>query len=235
MDWDLFFELHKGLDREGPGEAADVHWVLSQVRTPARVLDAGCGPGADMLTFAKALPEAEILGMDKNFAAEASARIAEFAPRAVACDGDMANPPGAFDLIWCAGALYFLGVTEGLAGWRKALTPKGYIAFSEPVLLDDPSDGVAEFWAEYPAITDLAGIERRIIAAGFEPCAHRLIQGEPWANYYDPLQARINALRRTKPSTAMIEVLDINQREIDLWRANATEVAYALFLVRPLV
>jgi|GEM_PF-4683729 len=51
-----FFTVHRDLDREGPGEAADVHWALDVAGTPedARILDAACGPGADMVTLAKA-------------------------------------------------------------------------------------------------------------------------------------------------------------------------------------
>ncbi len=58
---------------------------------------------------------------------------------------------GPFDLIWSAGALYFLGVTDGLTGWRAALAPGGAVAFSEPCFFTDtPSDAARAFWDGYP-------------------------------------------------------------------------------------
>ena len=235
---DAFFLVHRDLHREGPGEPEDVHWALEQLSLSGSldVLDAACGPGADTLTLAEALPEARITGMEvtTHFVTEASARVAAFAPRVRAIEGDMNSPDGTFDLIWCAGALYFLGVTEGLQDWRKVLKPGGAVAFSEPVLLNTPpSAGVRAFWEEYPQITDLDGIIARVTAAGYTVQAHRMIVGKPWADYYTPMQARIDMLRGQNPDAALIDALDESQREIDLWRAAQDDIAYALLVVTP--
>jgi hypothetical protein len=37
-----------------------------------------------------------------------------------------------FDLIWCEGAMYIMGFRDALAGWPKLLTPRGYVAVTEP-------------------------------------------------------------------------------------------------------
>lgn len=59
---DAFFTVHRDLPREGPGEAADVRWALDQLGLsgPIDVLDAACGPGADLVELADALPQARI-------------------------------------------------------------------------------------------------------------------------------------------------------------------------------
>jgi trans-aconitate methyltransferase len=233
MDIEAFFTVHKGLDREGPGEPADVQWALSQIAPPRRVLDAGCGPGADLEVLAEALPKADLIGMDRYFATEAAGRTARFGARVQVSDGDMAAPPGRFDLIWCAGALYFLGVTEGLTGWRAALNPGAHVAFSEPVLLDPSNDAARAFWAEYPAITDEDGIKARIAAAGYRMVSRKLIIGAPWQRYYDPMQFRLEHLRQQDPSPALQAVIDDNQREIDLWQEGRDAIAYLLCLVTP--
>jgi hypothetical protein len=66
MDWNAFFTVHRDLPREGPGEPADVLWALKTAGVPGAVtvLDAACGPGADTVTLADALPDATITGMD---------------------------------------------------------------------------------------------------------------------------------------------------------------------------
>ena len=236
--WEAFLHVHDGLPRQGPGAPEDVHWVLERIglRGVADVLDAGCGPGGDMVTLAEALPEARITGLDTtaSFIELAVQRTRAFGPRVTAQVGDMSAPEGRLDLLWCAGALYFLGVTEGLRGWRSALKPGGHIAFSEPVLLDTPpSDAVRSFWEEYPQITDLKGIEDQVAHAGFAVLGHRMIVGAPWRAYYDPMQARIDHLRGQDNSPAIAAAVAENQPEIDRWRAARDHIAYALLIVAP--
>lgn len=236
MDWAAFFTVHQGLPRQGPGLPEDVEWAVARagLRGAVRVCDAGCGPGADVATLATCLPQAQVLGIEKHagFVDEAAVHLAKFGDRVRVQEGDMAALEGPFDLIWCAGALYFLGVTAGLQAWRAALAPGGIVAFSEPVLLDDP-DRAAAFWADYPAITDLDGIAARVRAAGFDVIDHRLILGAPWQAYYDPMQVRLDHLAARDPSPALAQVIADCRTEIANWRAAPDQVAYCLLLVAP--
>ncbi|WP_226780725.1 class I SAM-dependent methyltransferase [Oceaniglobus trochenteri] len=231
-----FFQLHSGLMREGPGTPDDVRWALDVAKTPlrARICDAACGPGADAVTLAASRPAGSVHAIDKmrHFVVAARSRLSQFPARVTVEQGDMTEISGPYDLIWCAGALYFVGVTEGLNAWTRALAPGGRVAFSEPCLLGKPSGAVAEFWAEYPEITDYDGIVVRVRKAGYRVLHHRMIVGAGWEAYYRPMQARIDLLRPTA-SPDLIEVLDEGQREIDLWRSAPDEIAYALLVVEP--
>ena len=89
------------------------------------------------------------------------------------------------------------------------------------------------FWEEYPQVTDLQGIEDQVTAAGYNVLAHRMIIGAPWQAYYDPMQARIDALRKQDTTPAVQAAMDECQTEIDRWRAASDEVAYALMIVAP--
>ena len=233
-----FLTVYRGLPRAGPGRPEDVRWAVAQAARGGslRVLDAACGPGADLVTLAQALPKARIEGLDHvpQFVDAARRRSAGCGERVTVALGDMRRPEGKFDLIWCAGALYFLGVTEGLRAWRAALTADGVVAFSEPVLLNRPANGaVIAFWEEYPQVTDFKGINEQVEAAGYARQAHRNIVGDPWKAYYDPLQERVTALREMAPGPDLAHVLDDTQREIDRWHAAPDEIAYALLLVAP--
>ena len=142
---------------------ADVLWALAVAATPgtARICAAACGPAADLVTLAEALPGADLTGIDGQAHVIAAAR-----GRVRLGQGDMAVLPGVFDLITCAGAIYFPGVTEGLRGWRGALAKAGRVPFTEPVLVREPvSDRVRAFWANDPCVTGLARIRQRIAAA----------------------------------------------------------------------
>ncbi|MDW4497563.1 class I SAM-dependent methyltransferase [Sulfitobacter sp. D35] len=233
-----FFSVYSGLDREGPGCPEDVLWALEVAGTPdrARICDAGCGSGADSATLAEARRDARIVSVEQAepLAREAKERLARFGARVETRQNDMARLDGAFDLIWCAGALYFLGVTEGLSGWRSNLAPGGAIAFSEPCAIAGAETGATQrFWADYPALTDLAGIEARVRAAGFAPLGHRIIVGPPWARYYASLERRIAALRKGRPDAEVRQVLDAAEAEIAAWRQAPEAIAYALLVVRP--
>ncbi len=227
--------LHAELPRQGPGSADDVRWALDQlgVTGPVRVVDAGCGPGADLETLSDLLPEAQIRGIDAfpHLAEEARQRLAG-RPNVTVETGDMSRIDGPVDLIWCAGALYFLGVTEGLRGWREALAPGGAVAFSEPVWPEGPREVAAEFWAEYPAIADMEGIEARVSAAGYRTLASRRIVGDPWAAYMGPLETRVGKLRGTGED-GLDEVLIAAEQEVALWRQAPDQIQYALMLARP--
>ncbi|MEM8731588.1 MAG: class I SAM-dependent methyltransferase [Pseudomonadota bacterium] len=230
-----FERLYSGLDREGPGVPEDVLWALSRLGLSGevRVCDAGCGSGADTLTLGEVLPDAQIEAVEQmpHLAQEAQARVSDLAHVTVRC-GDMARIDGPYDLIWCAGAIYFLGVTEGLRAWSGALAPGGAVAFSEPVRLAPDDPDVEAFWADYPNLTDLAGIDSRVAAAGFEIIDHRLILGAPWAAYYSSLAARMISLS-SDPEPEMQEVLAESWQEATLWRAARERIAYALILARP--
>ncbi|PZX17549.1 methyltransferase family protein [Palleronia aestuarii] len=232
-----FLELYSTLDRQGPGLPEDVAWALDEVdlSADARICDAGCGTGADTVTLARLRPQARIVGIEQApaFVRAAKDRTRDM-PKVEIREGDMATPNGPYDFIWCAGALYFLGVTEGLRGWRSALSEGGTIAFSEPCYLTDPpSDAARAFWSEeYPSITGIDGLKARVAAAGYETRAVRFVRGEAWEAYFRPLEARI-AADRPEATGEMAEVLDAAEREIAAWRAGRDDIAYALLLVQP--
>lgn len=227
--------LHRDMTRQGPGTPEDVQWALSRLELPERprICDAGCGPGADLETLAEALPLARIHGaeMMPHLVEEARMRAARFSNVTVEV-GDMGALNGPYDLIWSAGAIYFLGVTEALELWRPALATGGVVAFSEPALEVGASQPARDFWADYPAITDLAGVEARIAAAAYEVLDHRMMTGMAWAGYYTELARRVAELRPDAESI-LSGILDATEREISLWRQAPGDVAYALMLVRP--
>lgn len=232
---DAFFTLHREVPRQGPGAPEDVHWALSHVGDPGRVIDAACGPGTDTETLAEALPAARIEAFDiaPHLVAEARARLDCFGPRVRVWNGDMRDLNGPADLIWCAGALYFLGLETALDLWRPVLAPGGCIAFSEPVILSDPpSPEVAAFWADYPGIGDAEALAGRVARSGYRLRGTRVLTGRPWLNYYLPLMARAARLR-IGAGPDLTAVLDEAEAEFARWRAAPDQIAYLLCVVEP--
>ncbi|MDI3337443.1 class I SAM-dependent methyltransferase [Defluviimonas aestuarii] len=235
MNEDPFFTLHRDIPRQGPGTPEDVLWVLDQIDPPARIIDAGCGPGADIEAFAANLPKVEVDGFDivPHFVEEARDRLSCFGPRVRVWCGDMEEIIGPADLIWSAGAVYFLGIETALARWRAALAPGGVIAFSEPVFLTDPpSKAAAAFWADCPGVGMADKIATRVESAGFRTRATRLITGRAWLDYYLPLMSRAARLR-IGAGPDLARELDAAEDEFAGWRAAPTDIAYLLSVVEP--
>ena len=234
---DAFFTLHADLPREGPGDADSLAWAaeLASVPASARILDAGCGPGADIAGLLAAAPEGRVVAVDTHLPfVHAVNDTWGQDPRVTARHADMAMEEGPFDFIWSAGALYFLGVEAGLRAMCGKLAPGGAVAFSELVyLVANPAPDLrAVLEAEYPEVGGREVLNQRIGAAGYRLLGQRVLSDAAWEAYYTPMEARIRRLR-PGADAALARVLDENQAEIDLWRANRLSFGYVLSVVRP--
>jgi SAM-dependent methyltransferase len=234
----VFAELHSGLAHEAPGSREDTLRALAVTGLSGqlRVLDAGSGPGAASLVLLDALPEAEVTALDLHAPfladAEALARAAGFAARFRTHAGDMAAPPfapGSLDLIWSEGAAYSIGVPRALAAWKPLLAPGGRIAFSDAVwTTPDPHPRARALFADYTAMTGVEGVRGWIGDAGLRPIADFLVSGEAWANYYDPLAARLERLQSIHGAAQ--PVLAEAAKEIAVRRAHGADYGYGFFV-----
>lgn len=238
MDWNAFFEVHKDLPREGPGTSEDVVWACALAGVPegAVICDAAAGPGADADSLTGAAPGAHVVAFDKQdgFVAYMQARFAGRSDVTVmqwdlAGVADLEQAP--FDMIWCAGALYFLGLDAGLHVMRAALRPGGVLAFSEPCHFDpDPSAEAQGFWEGYPT-RDRSGIAEAVTGAGFEILGARDVSDAGWEAYYTPMKARI-AMLRAQGDPRLTQMLDICAQEARDWRALREQTGYRLIVAR---
>ena len=127
--WDAFLRLHDGLKREAPGSEETTRRALAIAAPPAdaAILDMGCGPGPASAVLLEALPGAHVIGVDQHapYVHEAARRAEEIGAgrRFVGMVGDMASLPltRSFDLIWCEGAAYAVGVEAALRAWAPLL------------------------------------------------------------------------------------------------------------------
>lgn len=222
---DLFLRL----DRAGPGDAESLRWALGVAGTPAdaRVLDAGCGTGADTGTLLAAVPQGQVVALDA--AAEFVAAVATAYPAVTAIQGDMAEPPtGPWDLIWSAGAVYTIGVCGALEAWRGVLAPGGRVAFSDLrwTMATPPAEAAAFWQAEGVTLTDAAGLEADVRAAGWRVLGARWVGRAGWARYYDPLEAVL----ADEPDSELARAL---KAEIALWKRWGDSYDYRLLVVEP--
>ncbi|MGZ9810679.1 class I SAM-dependent methyltransferase [Pseudoroseicyclus sp. H15] len=214
-----FFAVHSGLEREGPGEAADVGRAAQVVglARDARILDAGCGPGADIAALLKAAPEGHVTARDLH--APFVARVSEAwagDPRVAAEVASMTDA-GSFDFIWSAGALYNLGLDEGLSALRGLVEEGGAVAFTHPCLFaPDPNFDPVEFWGDGPVHTE-GQIAEAVAGAGWEVLESWRLSDAAWEAYYGPLEARCDALER-EASDDLLAAIAEARHEAATWR-----------------
>lgn len=241
----IFFQVHSDLPREGPGSKEATEKAFSFVTLPdvPHVLDIGCGPGAQTMDLAALAPTAQIDAVDLWPASveEAQRRAADsgYADRVTVSQGDMKALPydtENFDLVWCEGAAYIMGVATALAEWRKFLKPGGYLAFTENVWLQpDPPDKVHHWWvSRYPEMGTAETCRAVAEHAGYEVLGEFVLPETAWwPEYYLPMQARIERLRvRYQDDAKALSVLDECMEEIDIYRAFSDYYSYAFFILK---
>ncbi len=222
-------DLFLTLDRAGPGDAESLRWALDVAQTPddARVLDAGCGTGADTGTLIHAVPRGRVVALD---AAEAFIDVvAGKYPQAEAVAGDMlVPPPGPYDLIWSAGAVYNTGVAAALSAWRPHLAPRGRVAFSDLrwTGMERPQAVVDFFASEGVTLSDCDALEAEIAQAGWRVLGARWVGRAGWAAYYEPLEAQLANER----DEALVEAF---KSEINCWKLHGDSYDYRLVVVEP--
>ena len=241
----LFFELFSGLPRQGPGDTASTLRALSFVPgigPEARVLDVGCGTGQQTRVLARNSP-VSMVAVDNHppfvDALNQEARRLGLADRVQARGADMRHldfDAASFDLIWCEGAIYVMGVEAALRDWRRLLVRGGHVAFTEVCWTkpDPPAECVSFWQQEYPAIRDRAALGTAIDACGYETVGHFMLPPSAWwDDYYRPLQRNVTVFRtrhRGRPEAR--ELADQCQREIDVWKAYSDYYSYAFFVAR---
>lgn len=241
----IFFEIHTDLEREGPGSRDATERAFRAIPNASaisRVVDAGCGPGAQTLQLAE-LTDAEIFAVDTHAPfLEVLRRQVDrrgLSHRVHAMNADMAQlpfEPASLDLIWSEGAIYNIGFRHGLELWRPLLAPGGVVVVSEATWLrPNPPAEIRDFWdAAYPAMTTRRANEAGVHDAGFELLdSFPLPEDAWWEGYYRPLERRIGELRRTYVDAPYaLAVLDAEEEEIEMFRRYSSYYGYVFYVLR---
>lgn len=241
LDQQIFWEIHRDLPREAPGSDASTLRALSMLPALpafARILDIGCGPGGQSVALSRAT-QADVTAVDNHqpFLDDLARRAAQagLAERVHPYHASMFDLPfdQPFDLLWSEGAVYIIGFERGLREWRGLLKPGGFIAVTElSWLKPNPPEAAQKFWREgYP---DMATVEQnlaRLSAAGYRSLGHfTLPESDWWDNYYHPMAARIEILRKKYPDNPQAQaILDAEYAEIELYRQFSAWYGYVFY------
>lgn len=245
-DLELLIDLHCDGPRQGPGadEATRRAIELSGLGEVAslRIADIGCGTGASTLVLAHDL-DAHITAVDvvPHFLArlDDTARDVGLADRITTRAASMDEPgfdDRSLDAIWSEGAVYNIGFEPGVRAWRRLLKPGGVLAVSELTwLTDERPDEIDRYWAQEYAEVATASTKIAVLeAAGYTPIGYFSLPEHCWLdNYYRPMQGRFAAfLDRHGRSRAARDIVEAEQREIDLYERFSSFVSYGYYLAK---
>ena len=176
--WTYFYEIYEALPRQGPGDRESTERalrLLPPLTAGQRILDIGCGSGAQTIDLAQATA-AQIVAVDNHpaFISQLARRATDLGlgERITAQVGDMNDlrfSDGSFDVIWSEGAIFIIGFAKGLAAWRRLLVPGGYLVVSEFCWLrDNPPAQVQELFLDDGSdVGDLEARRKAVAANGY--------------------------------------------------------------------
>ena len=236
-------ELHRGLERQGPGDPSFSEHILSllpELPPKPRIVDLGCGAGAGALILAKWF-KTQIIAVDfsrpfledlKDFA---KAQGLDHLVETVEADmGSLDWRLASVDLLWSEGAAYNLTFEGALNTWRPLLAPGGLAVISEiNWFTDQIPQPVLDFWQEaYPQIASESENAKLARSSGFEVLGvHRLPTQAWWIYYYNPLKDRMDALRPTA-DPVMQAVISETESEIEFFEKYSDSYGYSFYLLQ---
>ncbi len=240
----VFFDVHNGLPREGPGSRQSTEKALKLAgplpRQP-KVLDIACGPGKQTLDLAELVPDGIFVAVDTHrpFLDDLMARATEknSQSRIEVKQTDMAALPfedESFDLIWCEGGAYFMGLLEAVQAWSPLLHSGGKMAITEPVWLRaDAPDNVQELFREYPAMRNISGCRALLKESPLKLLGDFVLPQSDWSDdYYKPMKHRLKELSPSYRGNKVAEsVLKECEEEISFYEEFSTYYGYSFFVM----
>lgn len=243
---ELFFKIYEGLDREGPGSyemTERAYNLCAGLPDKPEILELGCGSGGATIPLAQisggVVTATEIYPpfLDVLVARAKKAGVADRIIAAIMDMGDIRAEPESFDLVWCEGAAYILGVDQALNQWKRHLKPGGCLCLTDAVWRMDPDDAPADlrtFWAKgYPAMRTAEANNAAARAEGYEVLGNFTIDATCWDAFYDDVERRlaeIEPLYGTDPDGRAI--IHMTRVEIDLYRRYPEAYGYEFHVFR---
>jgi SAM-dependent methyltransferase len=236
-------KLHRGLERQGPGDADYSDYIISQLpELPAnpRIADIGCGAGAGTLILAdKFQSTVRAVDFSREFLDEledrAKQRGLEHLVETIECDmGNLDWEPSTIDLLWSEGAAYNITFEGALKAWRPLLASNGIAVISEMTYFTSEVPEPVKMYMQdaYPEIKTEPENADIILSSGFEVSGiHRLPSKAWWDNYYGPLQKNMESFRGSNDSV-MQSVISDTEVEMEFFKEYDNIYGYSFYIMR---
>ena len=245
-EMELLIDLHRDNARQGPGSDADTRLAITlsglRSQNDLKIADIGCGTGASTFVLADEL-DVQITAVDflpefLEILADRAKRLG-IADRIKPLEASMDKLPfedGTLDAVWAEGAIYNIGFENGISAWRRFLKPRGILAASEITwLTDSRPNELDEHWnAEYPEIDTASQKIAQLESHGYVVLGYFPLPQSSWLDhYYNPIRAKLGGfLSRHADISAAQDIVNAEEREIDLYERFSEYVSYGFYIAR---
>jgi len=244
-EYSLIADFHKVGQRQGPGSTEMTLKALSfipNLANLAKVLDLGCGTGAQTLALAQGtnahitavdfLPE--FLGILRETICRE--KLQERIQPIQASMLDLPSRENEFDLIWAEGSIYNMGFAKGMQKLRKFIRLGGCIGVTEISWITGkrPRE-IEEYWTKnYDEIGTVSQKVAVIEACGYLPLAHFVLPEECWlGNYYCPLEERFEDFaEKHQRSAEVMQFIEREKEEIEMYRRYKDYYSYVFYIAQ---
>lgn len=241
---EVFWKLHTGLSKQGPGSDESTRRALSLISDLPRepdILDLGCGPGRQSLVLAREtggrVTAIDLLPpfLEQLDARAKDAHLDDRITTVQASMGDLCYEDESFDLLWSEGAIYNIGFSNGLRDWQRLLRPGCSLAVTEVSWLSEsPPARIRDWWeTNYPGMRSREANEFAVAEAGYRLLGSFVIPAQEWwDDYYTPIDERLAVLRRERNDEAWVAALDAADEESSIVRDCEGSFGYVFFVMQ---
>ena len=236
-------ELHRGLERQGPGDTDYSNYIISQLPdlpSNLRIADIGCGAGAGTLILAdKFRAKVRAVDFSREFLDEledrAKQRGLERLVETIECDmGCLDWEPETIDLLWSEGAAYNLTFEGALKAWRPLMAANGIAVISEMNYFISEVPGPVRVYMQnaYPTIGTESENSDHANSSGFEILGiHRWPSKAWWDNYYEPLRNNIESFKNSDDDI-MQSVISETEEEMKFFEEYKEFYGYSFYIMK---
>jgi len=242
---ELFYEIFEGIPRLGPGSDEATLRALDSTGLrgkEVKVLDIGCGTGAQTFVLAREL-KGKLIALD-NYQAyldhiEKIAAQSDFpmAIRTLCMDmKSIVCRHESLDLVWAEGSVYIMGFEKALQTIYPLLKKGGYAVFSDMnYLKPDPPEAVKMFMdQECPEILAVKENLALIQRSSFSLVDHFILdRSAHWDPYFMPLQKRVHEFRlKYHDHSEARAISDSINQEISLYQEFGDYYGYVFYIMQ---
>jgi cyclopropane fatty-acyl-phospholipid synthase-like methyltransferase len=241
----LYFEIYENIPRQGPGDinlTGNLYSKLKNLPENPQILDIGCGKGIQTIELAKHT-NGSITAVDNHQyfldCLKEDAQKLQLDKKITCIQADMNDLPfddKSFDLIWSEGAIFIMGIKDGLRKWKKLVKKDGYLLFSDLVWKKEPcSLELIEYWnQEYPSIMNIDEVILESQLNDFEVISHYTLPKISWINnYLIPIENIIAKLKvKNRDNAAALEIYKTCEKENEMVRKYYDTFVYEYFILK---